>query len=45
MKRILTVDEDAHQKRMEPMELSQMKVDVCQICKDSKAIIFDPETN
>jgi len=39
------VDDDAHQKRMEPMELCQMNVDVCQICKDSKAIIFDPETN
>jgi hypothetical protein len=22
-----------------------MSVDVCQTCKDSKAIIFDPETN
>src|SRR5215471_15908397 len=39
------VDEDTHKKRMEPMELSWMNFDVCQICKDSKAIIFDAETN
>ena len=39
------VDEDTHQKRMEPMELSWMHFDVCQTCNDSKAIIFDPETN
>src|SRR5215469_16114130 len=39
------VDEDTHQKRMEPIELSRMSVDVCQICKDSKAIIFDAETD
>jgi transcription initiation factor TFIIIB Brf1 subunit/transcription initiation factor TFIIB len=30
---------------MEPMELSWMNIDVCQTCNDSKAIIFDPETN
>src|SRR5215469_6283950 len=39
------VDEDTHQKRMEPLELSWMNFDVCQICKDGKAIIFDAETN
>src|SRR5215467_9754937 len=39
------VDEDAHQKRMKPMELSWMNIDVCQTCNDSKAILFDPETN
>jgi len=39
------VDEDTHQKRIEPMELSWMNFDVCQTCNDSKAIIFDPETN
>ena len=39
------VDEDANQKRMEPMELSWMNIDVCQTCNDSKAILFDPETN
>ena len=27
------------------MELSWMHFDVCQTCNDSKAIIFDPETN
>jgi ribosomal protein S27E len=37
--------EDTHQKQMDPMELSWMNVDVCQTCNDSKAIIFDPETN
>ncbi len=40
-----TADEDPHQKRMDSMELSWMSVDVCQTCKDSKAIIFDAETN
>ena len=40
-----SVDEDTYQKLMEPMELSWMNLDVCQTCKDSKAIIFDPETN
>jgi transcription initiation factor TFIIB len=39
------VDEDRHQKRVNLMELSWMNFDVCQICKDSKAIIFDAETN
>jgi transcription initiation factor TFIIB len=39
------VDEDTHQKRMDSMELSWMNVDVCQTCNDSKAIIFDAETN
>ena len=39
------VDEDTHQKRIEPMELSWMNFDVCQTCNDSKAILFDPETN
>ena len=39
------VDEDTHQKRMEPIELSCMNFDVCQTCNDSKAILFDPETN
>src|SRR5215472_3210047 len=39
------VDQDTHQKQMEPMELSWMNIDVCQTCNDSKAIIFDPETN
>ena len=39
------VDEDTHQKRMNGMELSWMHFDVCQTCNDSKAIIFDPETN
>jgi hypothetical protein len=39
------VHEDARQKRMEPIELSWMSFDVCQICKDSKAVIFDAETN
>src|SRR5215469_17921452 len=39
------VDEDARQKQMEPMELSWMNLDVCKICNDSKAIIFDAETN
>jgi transcription initiation factor TFIIB len=37
--------EDTHQKQMDPMELSWMNVDVCQTCNDSKAVIFDPETN
>jgi hypothetical protein len=37
--------EDTHQKRIEPMELSWMNLDVCQTCNDSKAIIFDAETN
>ena len=39
------VDEDTHQKQMDPMELCWMNVDVCQTCNDSKAVIFDPETN
>ena len=39
------VDKDEHQKRMDPMELSWMNVDVCQTCNDSKAVIFDAETN
>ena len=39
------VDEDEHQKGMEPMELSSMNFDVCHTCNDSKAIIFDAETN
>ena len=39
------VDEHTQQKRMEPMELSWMNFDVCQSCNDSKAIIFDAETN
>src|SRR5215467_9015763 len=39
------VDQDKHQKQMEPIELSWMNVDVCQTCNDSKAIIFDAETN
>ncbi|MGA9149155.1 MAG: TFIIB-type zinc ribbon-containing protein, partial [Candidatus Nitrosopolaris sp.] len=37
--------EDTHQKRMDSMELSRMNIDVCQTCNDSKAIIFDAETN
>src|SRR5215469_8908440 len=37
--------EDTHQKRIEPIELSWMNLGVCQTCNDSKAIIFDPETN
>ena len=37
--------EDTPQKRMDSMELSWMSVDVCQTCKDSKAIIFDAEAN
>jgi transcription initiation factor TFIIB len=37
--------EDTHQKRMDSMELSWMNFDVCQTCNDSKAIIFDAETN
>ena len=37
--------EDTHQKRMDSMELSWMNIDVCQTCNDSKAIIFDAETN
>jgi hypothetical protein len=36
------VEEDTQQKRM---ELSWMNFDVWQTCNDSKAIIFDPETN
>jgi transcription initiation factor TFIIB len=39
------IDEDTQQNRMEPMELSWMNLGVCQTCNDSKAIIFDPETN
>jgi len=38
--------EDTHQpKRMESMELSWMNFDVCQTCNDSKAMIYDSETN
>ena len=39
------VDEDQRQKRKEPMELSSMNFDVCHTCNDSKAMIFDAETN
>ncbi len=39
------VDEDTHQTRMEPIELSWRNFGVCQTCNDSKAIVFDPETN
>ena len=39
------VDGDTYQKLMEPMELSWTNVGVCQTCNDSKAIIFDPESN
>ncbi|MGA9153559.1 MAG: TFIIB-type zinc ribbon-containing protein, partial [Candidatus Nitrosopolaris sp.] len=38
------VQEDTHEKRMYAMELSWMSV-VCQTCNNSKAIIFDAETN
>ena len=37
--------EDTQQKRMDSIELSWMNFDVCQTCNDSKAIIFDAETN
>ena len=37
------LDEDEHRKK--PMELSCMNIDVCRTCNDSKAIIFDAETN
>jgi transcription initiation factor TFIIB len=39
------VDEDTDQKRMDSMELSWMKFDICETCNDSRAIIFDAETN
>jgi transcription initiation factor TFIIB len=38
-------EEDEHQKQKEPMELSWMNFDVCHTCNNSKAIIFDVETN
>jgi transcription initiation factor TFIIB len=38
-------ERDEYQRRSEAMELSSINFDVCSVCNDSKAIIFDAETN